>query len=816
MCMKKKIRIINFRKTPGIDPEILRTMRMQGPIGYAPNAKTTRRNQVLYNIGKNGYPMTAKNSPENKARMSDETSNFVAIPKRYRKLDVKYNKLGTDDFQFDLYNKTPFSGLESTLPNSYCNAMLQVLYFSEPLRAALMSHVCEKEFCLSCELGFLFHMLSLSNVVPCQPGNFLRAFRTVPEASALSLILSDLHAEAKSKVDLSALVQSWNRFILHQMHVELIETKKRKEEKKAARKPFVYKETDFPKISDERKRSTAGINEAKIEEEKREEESEISNLFGTKLLQINNCLKCSNIVKKESMSLACNLNYPTNEPDRDEWSFCDILTRSLCPKQTTPAWCDSCSKFTPTSQKRILQSLPKLLAINTGLQTRQHKQFWQTQMDKVVAKANLPDSLRSSTPTPGMSTKPCRYGDSCSRLGCRFRHSFDNAPPPIPSNNPYCSNNWLPLSIRMRLKEDLLSIVKEEDSKSFERENGDGDNVATASYDLSAVVCCVRDGGTNGTNDRHNLVALIKVPDSCIPKGSELSENKWYLFNDFSICPVPAQEAVWFSLDWKTPCVLYYSTPAVTEANTAIYSSLTREVFTEDVCLARNGGTASITFTPLSDSEVLKPGDLVAMDAEFVTLNQEESELRSDGKLSTIKPSQMSVARITCIRGQGALEGTPFIDDYISTQEQVVDYLTKFSGIKPGDLDANFSSKHLTTLKSTYMKLRYLQDLGVVFVGHGLKNDFRVINLVVPPEQVVDTVFLFHLPHHRMVSLRFLAWHFLGIKIQSETHDSVEDARAALQLYRKFKMVKAQNKLGEALAELYERGKQLNWKVPPD
>lgn len=129
------------------------------------------------------------------------------------------------------------------------------------------------------------------------------------------------------------------------------------------------------------------------------------------------------------------------------------------------------------------------------------------------------------------------------------------------------------------------------------------------------------------------------------------------------------------------------------------------------------------------------------------------------------------------------MAGCPCIDDYIRSAEPVHDYLTRWSGVVAGDLDAGKSPHYLTTLRRAYLKLRHLVDVGAVFVGHGLQQDFRMINILVPPDQVVDTVDLFRKPRLRKLSLRFLASFLLRASIQTANHDSIEDARAALGLY---------------------------------
>ncbi|XP_064647285.1 PAN2-PAN3 deadenylation complex catalytic subunit PAN2-like isoform X2 [Lineus longissimus] len=808
-----------YRKPQAIDPEVLRTVKYNQNIGYAPNPGNRRRNQVQYDMGKGagrggGDSRGKKGVPDSPIGRGDDP--FIQVPKKYRKVEIKYSKLGVEDFDFRHYNKTNFAGLETHIPNAYCNSMLQTLYFIEPLRVAMMNHLCQKESCLACELGFLFYMLDLQIGQTCQANNFLRAFRTIPEASALGLILGD-QEESMGKVNYTKLIQSWNRFVLQQVFTETSKVSSGNDGGEKAPQAAVAGSEDGANSAEAKLDKDLEEIENALENFKlktTEEKTYIERLFCTYIINTFKC-RCSREMSRVSETLSFNLVYPDcspRGPDKEPRPvlFSEVLEHTICSEQTTQAWCSNCSRYQPHTQSKIIKNLPDVLVFNCQVNTAKETDFWRIQQDLLKEQIEEMPDAEAAQILAAAGIKLCRYGRACTRKDCKFRHEINPADlenPDLDIEPRYPS--WVPYGIRVKLlpngKLEIQNRPKDLDDITADASD------SIVYYDLLATIAHVTDPKTGG-----NLVAHIHGGDLYHQRKEKVTCTQWYLFNDFAIHPIEKYGAVYFNLDWKMPCTIYFIKTKINKYyDLKVKNPVTSDVLLEYASLV-TPRRRNMTFTPLMPDEMPKEGEVVGLDAEFVTINQEEAEIRSDGTKSTIKPSQMTVARITCVRGSGPMEGAPFLDDYISTQEQVVDYLTQFSGIKPGDLDANISSKHLTTLKSTYIKLRHLLDLGVVFVGHGLKKDFRVINLVVPRNQVVDTVELFHLPRQRMISLKFLAWYFLNMNIQGVTHDSIEDARTALKLYQKHKALMAEGaeKWRDALNDLYEQGRKLQWKIP--
>ena len=104
-------------------------------------------------------------------------------------------------------------------------------------------------------------------------------------------------------------------------------------------------------------------------------------------------------------------------------------------------------------------------------------------------------------------------------------------------------------------------------------------------------------------------------------------------------------------MDWIVPCILFYVQKGVPFSQ----SKGTLGAIDPSVLMMerppQNIPRSPVQFTPIQFHELPQKGALVAIDAEFVTLNQEEAEVKTDGTQSTIKPSRLSVARISCVRG---------------------------------------------------------------------------------------------------------------------------------------------------------------------
>ncbi|KAJ3104577.1 poly(A)-specific ribonuclease [Phlyctochytrium planicorne] len=727
---------VNGKPPPRIPPEILSQVKMMDFVGYAQNPGTFRRNQAvnIQSYGKgvdepkfrseqeresltarirslSGNDVDMSIPAENPDASSNQGYNFgsFSAPKFYRRVEIKYSKFGIEDFDFRFYNRTSYGGLETDIANSYCNAMLQMLFYCEPISKLAKYHIktdCPKEFCLSCELGFLFRMLEDSQGANCQATNFLRAFSNIPQANALGLFDTD---SFNRQISYGPLIQSFNRFILEQMHQEI---------------------GTVPSL-----RIQQGLGDEETTP------SLMQQVIGLRLQNVNRC-QCQHEVLREVRPFVVDLTYtkatvpgkPSASPRKDQ-RFCSILHQSINRDAYSKSLCPSCNKYQFTTHHKFLKTPPNVLSVNV----------------------NMP------------------VEDSVSYFG-------------------EGGKSWIPSRIAIKIEEEDLSI---EDASS---ENAELDS--SIIYELRCSIAEIR-----LDHDKPHLV--------CFAKPS--SEERWHIFNDFLVEPVLDTEPA-FCTRWKIPSVLTYVRVDVDEQ--LDFPQLEREQHQADILLhttlLNRRKDLSIQFRPLTKEEIpVEPGMLCAIDAEFVALNKEELDIRSDGTRSVLKPSRLGLARVSVIRGTGESEGLPFIDDYINSSEPIVDYLTEFSGIKAGDLDPVISSKPLVPLKTAYKKLRLLVDMGCVFIGHGLKKDFRIINILIPQNQVIDTVDIFWIKERqRKLSLRFLSWSLLRSDIQKDTHDSVEDARTALLLYKKYLEFSEQGVFEDVLERIYEEGRAYNFRPP--
>ncbi|KAK4665844.1 poly(A)-specific ribonuclease [Podospora pseudopauciseta] len=287
-----------------------------------------------------------------------------------------------------------------------------------------------------------------------------------------------------------------------------------------------------------------------------------------------------------------------------------------------------------------------------------------------------------------------------------------------------------------------------------------------------------------------HLVAMVNVAHS---EPTAPAESKWHLFNDFSVRRVSSAEALTFNAAWKLPSVLMYQIKqANNKSNMEWRTRLDTSILYKDLGppppQQQQHSDEKKTYRLLDEAtERPGPGTIVGLDTEYVSLKDQEIQINSNGEKEMLRPMWLALGRVSVIRARGEREGEAFIDDWITIREPVHDYLTQYSGITAGDLDSRTSKHTLVTLKTAYRKIWTLLNLGVTFLGHGLRQDFRVMNIHVPRAQVIDTAVIYHLSAwRRVLSLSVLSRVVLKQKIQQGQHDSVEDAQAALRLYKKY------------------------------
>ncbi|GMM34867.1 Rnh70 protein [Saccharomycopsis crataegensis] len=148
------------------------------------------------------------------------------------------------------------------------------------------------------------------------------------------------------------------------------------------------------------------------------------------------------------------------------------------------------------------------------------------------------------------------------------------------------------------------------------------------------------------------------------------------------------------------------------------------------------------------------------------------------------------------------------IDELVKPDEEITDYVTKYSGITEDLL------RGVTTTRSEIQKkILSIVSADDVLIGHSLESDLNVLQI--KHKTIVDTALIYdHTYGHPLKpSLKWLVQKFLNREIQNNLkgHDSVEDAKACMDLVK----LKLQNgiEFGKTFSSTVEIFSRINSKL---
>ncbi|KAG0560219.1 hypothetical protein KC19_10G163500 [Ceratodon purpureus] len=136
----------------------------------------------------------------------------------------------------------------------------------------------------------------------------------------------------------------------------------------------------------------------------------------------------------------------------------------------------------------------------------------------------------------------------------------------------------------------------------------------------------------------------------------------------------------------------------------------------------------------------------------------------------------LELTRVSMVNLQGAV----LLDKLVKPENPITNYNTQYSGITKAMM-----ADVTTTLADVQEDILKLVHAETILVGHSVENDLNALKILHP--LVIDTALLYHHPrkgHMYKPALRVLTAMYLNRKIQGDIagHDSVEDARAAMDL----------------------------------